>query len=88
MTKAPYVTEEIQEDIDDEEPDVEEEEDGEEEEYGEEDLDDYDEDEQDPFSQMLLSAEGENIPDVLVGIRTTLEKLTKILFKISTQLAK
>jgi hypothetical protein len=85
MTKAPYVTEieEVNEDEDvqsDQEVDDEHEEDPEE--------DDGTVYEEDPFSQMLLSAEGESIPDVLVGIRASLEKLTKILFKISTQLAK
>jgi hypothetical protein len=89
MTKAPYVTEIQGEEEGDEEhqniPTDDEVDDDQEEEYDEEEGDEY---EDDPFSQMLLSAEGESIPDVLVGIRTSLEKLTKILFKISTQLAK
>lgn len=83
----PYVSEVQDEEV------VEEEED-EEAEYDEEEEDGtvYDED---PFAQMLVSSEGETIPDVLSGIRGSLESLaalmdkqTKILFKIATHLAK
>lgn len=60
---------------------------------GESDGDDdslYDED---PFTQVLISSQGESIPDVLAGIRDSidalnavLEKQARILFKICTKL--
>ena len=40
-----------------------------------------------PFESMLLTSEGESVPDVLKGIQSAFEKQNKILFKISNQLA-
>lgn len=49
--------------------------------------------EEDPFAQVLLTADGENIPDVLKGIQLSIEALTdvmekhaRVLYKILTQL--
>ena len=76
----------------------------EEEEEGEEDAEEYDVDEEDeeqgieyedPFAQLLLTSEGETMPDVLKGIQESLESLTaavekqsRVLFKIASILSK
>jgi hypothetical protein len=85
----PYISE-----VEEEEEDPQEEEEEEEREITDGENIDYDEDE-DPFTQILLSSEGETIPDVLIGIRGSLESLaasldkhTKILFKIANHLTK
>jgi len=40
------------------------------------------------LGQLLVTQEGETIPDVLTGIRQSLDTLTKVLHKISKQLDK
>ena len=49
--------------------------------------------EEDPFAQVLLTADGENIPEVLKGIQTSIDALTavldkqsRVLYKIATRL--
>lgn len=61
------------------------------------DDDDYEDDdeyyEEDPFAQVLMTADGENIPDVLKGIQASLDALTavmdkqaRVLYKIAQRL--
>lgn len=40
------------------------------------------------LGQILVTHEGETIPDVLVGIRTSLDTLTKVIHKLSKTLEK
>ncbi len=51
-----------------------------------EDSDEYYE--EDPFAQVLMTADGENIPDVLKGIQMSIEGLTDVLEKQSRVLYK